>query len=207
MRDLDGYKPMAAIPPTYENAESIQRLVLQDLVSGNFAHPTDLANPEDPAKVEEQQRKLSQYPDRYSGYQDENEGLIGFMKSNEWYSGDETPFMDNVVAAQALRVFSKLRGGSLPLRAYAAIDIVADESLPLDTSDKMLGNFFEESIERAKKMSAVVINFATHEGDPALEIAREKLYFEPKGSLSKTADTPAIHRVQRPVHSSSFSNF
>jgi len=191
---------MPRIPATEANARSLQALTLQDVAFAGFQDPTSLADPNHPSKVAVQLEKLTQFPDRYSGYQQENGIIVAYMKSNEWFAGDEAPFVEDTIARQAMKLASRLRGGSLKPRAYGVFGLVADVSLdPLDR-DEMLRDLLDESVLRGLANAAGVVNVVVHDQDPLLPIAKE-MDFEPVGPKAYAAGAPGVlqQRYQRDI--------
>ena len=173
-------------------------MTLQDLTLAGLKKPTDLANPEDPAMVDLQRERLEQFPDRYAGYQQENGLIVAYIKTNEWLYGDEAPFIENAFSRQALRVASKLRGGSLNPKAYGVFGLVADESLERKAQNEIRGELLQYSIQQALAHSAMTLNIVIHGKDPLLTNARD-LAFEPVGIRSEAAGAPGLiqQRYQR----------
>ena len=200
MSRLDAFEFMPRIPATEMNAASLQALTLQDLAFAGFDSPTTLADPNHPGKVAVQLEKLTQFPDRYSGYKQENGVIVAYMKANEWFAGDEAPFVQDVFARQAMKLASRLRGGSLKPRAYGVFGLVADVSLDRTDRDEMLRDLLDESVLRGLANLAGVVNVVVHDRDPLLPIAKE-MAFEPVGPKGYAFGVPDVlqQRYQRDI--------
>jgi hypothetical protein len=191
MSKIDRYTFISPVAPTEENAASIQRLTLQDVLEGGFNNPTDLANPNSRDKVSEQIERLSQQPDQYNGYLDEDGSLVAYAKSGEWCVGDELPFVEGAFARRALQVASRLRRNSLNPKAHGVFGLVADESLHSRDCEAMIHNLLFHAMGQAAVASAGVINIVLREGDSVTPIAQE-LGFVPRGPLAEAAGAPGL---------------
>ncbi len=129
MSELQNFEFISQVQPNEADAQAIQALTLQDVIAGGFKNPTDMANPNDPAKVSVQLNKLSQFPERYAAYKNENGVLVAYIKSNEWLAGDEAPFVTNSFARKALLLTSKIRSGSLQPKEHGVFGLVGSDSL------------------------------------------------------------------------------
>ena len=186
MTQSQNFEFTPTIQPTEENAKAIQALTLQDVIAGGFENPTSLANPDDPAKVDTQIRRLTQYPERYSGYQDQNETIVAYIKQNEWLAHDESPFVTNSFARKALKARMLLKVHSLNPKAYGVFGLVASDELETSDQEKILEDLFVRSIGNAATQSYAVINIVLHAHDPATSIA-QRLGFkstDPEGEAS-----------------------
>jgi hypothetical protein len=200
MSELHNFEYVSPIPPTETDARSIQALTLQDVITGGFNNPTDLANPNDPIKVNKQLDKLTQFPERYSAYKNENGVLVAYMKSNEWLTGDETPFIENVFARNALLLTSKVRGGSLRPKEYGVFGLVGSDSLESQERDDILYDLLRRSIGQATTKSAFAVNIVLHDHDPVTPVALD-LGFRPSGAKGTAAGAPGLvqHRYRRSI--------
>ncbi len=200
MSNAQTFEFLPQIPATEQNAIAIQALTLQDVIAGGFTNPESLANPDDPEKVDIQLGKLTDFPERYSGYQQENGLIVAYLKSNEWFASDEAPFVENVFARASLQIGAKLRGGSLEPKAFGIFGLVANETLPTDDQDELLYALLQSSVEKGLAHSAKVLNVVLHDHDPALPIARD-LGFEPVGSRGEATGAPGLiqQRYQLPL--------
>lgn len=200
MSNAQTFEFLPQIPATEQNAIAIQALTLQDVIAGGFTNPESLANPEDPEKVDIQLGKLTNFPERYSGYRRENGLIVAYLKANEWLAGDEVPFIENAFARRALQLSAKLRGGSLSPKAFGVFGLVADESLSEDQRSGLLGGLLDHSITEGLANAASVLNIVIHDNDPVLPIARD-LGFEPVGPRGEATGAPGLkqQRYQRPL--------
>ncbi|HSW92172.1 MAG TPA: hypothetical protein VLG09_06010 [Candidatus Saccharimonadales bacterium] len=198
MSKIDRYEFISPVAPTEENAISVQRLTLQDVLEGGFNNPTDLADPNNPDKVSEQRERLSQQPDQYNGYLDENGLLVAYAKSGEWRVGDELPFVEGALARSALKVAGKLRGNSLNPRAHGVFGLVVGESLPTRDREVIIHDLLSRAIGQAAVVSAATVNIVLREGDIVAPIAQE-LDFVPQGPFAEAAGAPGLmqRRYQR----------
>ena len=193
---MSTYEFVSPVQPTFGNAKAIQSLTLQDLKAGKFDNPTSLANPDELSKVLAQEGKLAEYPDRYNGYAHEDGSLVAFSKTNEWFAGDEAPFIDSIIARKALVARSKLRGGSLSPKEYGIFGLVASDELPSNDRNDILHDLLNRALGEAAMQTMLNVNIVLHEFDPVLNIARD-LGFKPKGS-GEAAGAPGLfqHRYQ-----------
>lgn len=198
MSNSQSFEFLPQIPATEQNAIAIQALTLQDVIAGGFTNPEGLANPNDPEKVDIQLGKLTDFPERYSGYQQENGLIVAYLKTNEWLVGDEAPFIENAFARRTLQLAGKLRGGSLQPKAYGVFGLVADETLATDDRADLLHGLLNTSVTRGLAHSASVLNIVLHDSDPALPIAHD-FGFEPVGPRGEAAGAPGLiqQRYQR----------
>lgn len=192
------FEYLPRIPATEESAQALQALTLQDVLAGGFENPTALADPDDPRKVATQLERLEQFPERYSGYRQENGLIVAYMKAAEWLVGDEVPFVDNTFAREAFKLSSRLRGGSLRPKAYGVFGLVSDEALSDEIRRDMHAELLTQSIGRATVESARVVNIVLHDADPVRPVADE-LGFEPVGPRREAAGAPGLEqqRFQR----------
>jgi hypothetical protein len=196
---MSTYEFVSPILPNYRNAQAIQSLTLQDLKAGKFDNPTATANPDELGKVLPQIAKLAEYSDRYNGYAHEDGSLIAFSKTNEWFSGDEAPFIDNVIARKSLLAISKLRGRSLNPKQFGVFALVVSDELPVVDQYEIIHDLLSRAIGRAGLNSATLVNIVLHENDPAKDIALD-LGFTPIGSgVASGAPGLIQQRYQRSV--------
>lgn len=193
MSQLQNFEFISRIPPNETSARAIQFLTLQDIVAGGFENPTHLADPDDPVKVSRQLARLSQFPEQYSAYNNEEGILIAYMRSNEWFVGDEAPFIAGL-SRRALLLASRLRGASLRPEEYGVFGLVASNSLGPNEHYKILHNLLSLSIEKAASQSTAAVNIVLHDRDPVVPVARD-LGFRPSGASGVAAGAPGL--VQR----------
>jgi hypothetical protein len=187
----DSYEFVSPIPPTRENAASVQRLTLRDVENSGFDNPTRLADPTNVANVSEQLRRLSDQPEQYSGYRHESGLLVAYVKSGEWRVGDELPFVESTFARRALQVAGKLRGNSLNPREHGIFGLVVDESLDEANHEAITRRLLEWSIGQAAVKSAVVVNIVLNERDPVTRVAQD-VGFIPQGPFAEAAGAPGL---------------
>lgn len=200
MSELNQPVYIPKISATQENAQQIQTLTLQDALLGEFDTPPAFADPNDPEKVAAQLQKLTQHPEQYSGYRYPGGSLAAYMKTNEWFYGDEAPFVDNIFARTALIATSKLRRGSLRPKAYGVFGLVTDKALESAERNVVIADLLARSIGKAAAHSANVVNIVLHDNDPVTPIAQD-LGFSPMGGRGIAAGTHnrAQQRYQRAV--------
>ena len=186
------------IPATEQNAIDIQALTLQDVIAGGFTNPEGLANPNDPEKVDIQLGKLTDFPERYSGYRQENGLIVAYKKANEWMVSDEAPFIENAFARRTLQLAGKLRGGSMQPRADGVFGLVVGRQLDGEDQAELLHDLLNRSVTEGLAHAASVLNIVLHDNDPVLPIARD-LGFEPVGPRGEAAGAPGLiqQRYQR----------
>jgi len=186
------------IDATEANAIALQFLTLQDVQAGGFINPTEIADPENPDKVQTQLDKLTDFPEHYSGYQQENGLVVAYMKSKEWLVGDELPFIENAFARRALQVVGHMRSGSMYPKAYGVFGLVADDSLKESDQEDMLYSLLKGSVNQGLAAHARNINIVLHDNDPVLPIA-DDLGFKPIGERGEAAGAPGLkqQRYQR----------
>lgn len=206
MTNLEGYKYLEEVPASTENAERIQALTLQDLLAGGFENPTEQANPENPQKVDKQQARLENNPDRYSAIANESDIIEAYLAEGEWHVGDEAPFVENFFARMALKAASRIRLlrkfkiGQLKQKAHGAFGLVTSDDLEAETRQEMNRELLSRSIGKAATRSAAVINIVLHDNDPAKSVA-EELGFRPVGRRASAAGAKGLkqRRYQRAI--------
>lgn len=201
MSELQDFEYTPQIEATEANARAIQALTLQDVRAGGFNNPTNLADPNDPDLVWEQQVKLRRFPKRYSGYRNEHGLYVAYDKANEWLSDDEKPFADeNIFAQMSLMRARMIRGGSLKPKAYGVFGLVASDTLPSEEKYKILSDLLVRSIGQAAAESAFVVNIVLNNRDPVTSVATD-LGFIPVGRRGEAAGAPGLiqQRYQRLV--------
>lgn len=191
MNEPQGFEFISQVQPNEEDARAIQALTLQDVIAGDFKNQSELADPNDQTKVKLQLNKLSQFPERYAAYKNENGVLIAYIKSNEWLADDEAPFVANSFARKALLLTSKLRSGSLQPKEYGVFGLVGSNSLSGQERDTILHNLLQHSIWKAAAQSAFAINIVFHDNDPVTQIALD-LGFNPAGAKGEAAGAPGL---------------
>ena len=209
MISIPNFEYLPTIPATEENAQSIQALTLQDLQAGTFKDPLELADPTNETKVETQRMKLILNPNQYTGYADEDGQLVAYMKTNEWRTGDEAPYVGNFLTAPfariALKKAGRSRAGSMDPAAFGIFGLVADRSLEKDDHNEIVHDLLYRSIGQAAVQSAVLINIVIHNNDHIVLANALNLGFEPVGRRGNAAGAHGLkqQRYQRPVDLSS----
>ncbi|HEY8886672.1 MAG TPA: hypothetical protein VIM31_04215 [Candidatus Microsaccharimonas sp.] len=193
---VPNFEYLSQIPVTEDDARTIQALTLQDVTLGGFENPSALANPDNAVKVETQLNKLREHPENYSGYRQENGLIVAYMKTNEWFRGDEAPFAESAFARASLR----LKNGSMKPKALGVFGLVVDQSLEKVDQLELLHDLLYRSIGQAATHAAEVINIVIHEHDPVLEMA-ERLEFRPVGPKGQAVGAPGLlqQRYQLPI--------
>lgn len=190
------FEYLPQIPAVAEHAIALQALTLQDVSLGGFDNPTQLANPKNEVKIGVQLGKLVEYPDNYSGYRQKNGLIVAYMKTNEWFTGDEAPFGKNMLA----RLVLQTRHASMKPKAYGIFGLVVDRSLENGDQTEILYDLLSRSIGQAAVHAAKVVNVVLHDKDPALEVAQD-LEFHPVGIKGEAWGAPGLlqQRYQRIV--------
>jgi hypothetical protein len=138
-------------------------------------------------KVETQLNRLHQNPENYSGYQQNDGQVIAYMKTNEWFRGDEAPFAETALA----RVAFRLRNGPMEPKAYGIFGLVVDQSLETMDQEELLHDLLYRSIGLATLRSSEIINIVIHDNDLALPVARS-LNFLPVGPKGEAVGAPGL---------------
>lgn len=191
MDKTGAFKFTSDIARTNENAKAIQRLVLQDVNTAGFLNPTELANPEDDKKVGAQIEKLTKHPENYCGYQNKNGSLVAFMKTGEWLTDDELPFVKSKIGRIALKTTRALRSDSLNPKQFGVFGLVVDYSLEKETRNELLRDLLNRSIGKAVLHSMNLVNIVIHDKDPLLPIANE-VGFRPIGPKGIATGAPGL---------------
>jgi hypothetical protein len=191
---VPNFEYLPQIPATATDARAVHALTLQDVTLGGFENPTRRANPNDEAKVEEQPNRLHQNPESYSGYRQKNGLIVAYMKTNEWFRGDEAPFAETTLA----RAVFSLRNGSMQPKAYGIFGLVVDQSLEKIDQEELLHDLLYRSIGQAATQAAEVVNIVIHDNDPALSVAKS-FDFRPVGPIGRAKGAPGLlqQRYQR----------
>ena len=161
---------IGSIPP--EKARSVVRLTSQDVTAGEFENPLDIANENDPARVEWQEGNLRANPQMYAGlYEDGDEldpELLGYMKSNFWKYGDQAGFM-NPVEKFALRAARKLRLGGNAIISWGVLGLVVNDQLDTESRDRGARELLSLADAQAYGHELDKVRIVLHDNDPLQE--------------------------------------
>jgi len=185
------------IDPTLDNAEEIRREVLQDVLAGGFEDPETIANPDDHKEVTDQQFRMYNHPDQFSGFL-LNGKLVAFTRSNYWYISDELPFASGMDAF-TLRARKALHLS--PMTGEWGISaLVASDSLDDAMRHDALVGLLQYGLQRGQDARATAVNIVIHDHDPLLAIA-PSLGFVPVGKKGEAAGAPGLlqQRYKAPV--------
>lgn len=201
MTQPEGYHFTSRIPATEENAFSMQLLTLHDAQAAGFEDPSAIANPGDSEAIRRQLERLEAHPEQYAGYIGEDGVLVGYAKTAEWLTGDEAPFVEGLVARQALRARGRLHGGSLDPQAHGIFGLVVDAHLGEEAKRDMTHELLLNSVDRARARGAAVVNIVLSRNDTLLVPMARGIGFNPRGRANEAAGAPGLRqrRYQRLV--------
>lgn len=198
MNSIPNYEYLPRIDAEKDNAVTLQALTLQDVTLGGFEDPLSIANPANRKLIKTQLGKLKNNPTAYTGYRQENGLIVAYMKAQEWFTGDEVPFIEDEIARQALIAAGKSRGGSMEPKAYGVFGLVVDRTIEQEAQSEIFYDLLTRSIGQAAVHSAELVNIVIHDKDPVLPIALD-LGFQAVGTPGNAAGAPGLlqQRYQR----------
>lgn len=177
------------IEPTIRTARAVQRLTLQDVRAGEFPHPEQLANPDNPRMVARQLQKLRAHPERYDGAFDGGV-LQGYMKTAEWTLDDELPFANEVTRDR----LHELRADGVhfdPARTLGIFGLVVSNRLERAAREETIHSFLDIAADKARALSLLSVKIVLHDHDPVQAVAREQGY-EFTGRAGEAAGAPGL---------------
>lgn len=185
------------IPLSEDNAEAVVNLRDQDMRLGAFKVPSGSDVLPGASKV---YSRMEQNPQNYSGYQNEEGTLVAYMKTNEWFRSDETPFIENFFDRQyshAILIANRMAKKSISLepKAFGVFGLVVDASLEDDDRNEMYFELLKYSADRALEQNAHTVNVPIHDHDPLLPVA-QGLGFRRIGRKAVAAGAPGLKQFR-----------
>lgn len=169
-----------------DDAVDAQRLVLQDLMLGEFKKPIQLANPDSPQHVHNQVHRFHDDPDSFQGAY-VNGKLEGLLRTIPWKVGDQAPYS----TWAERRGMKPLKGEPDPFHKLGISALVASDYLDVEVQDEIMGGLLYLATERAFNLEKRSIVVPIHEFDPLRPIALEQ-GFKGTGRFGKAALMPEL---------------